>query len=130
MNLAKPDLADQKKLALWAADCAERVLPYFEAQQPDDTRPRQAIAAVRAWQRGELTVSQARAAAFAAHAAARETSGAAIFAARAAGQAAGVAHVPGHARHAAAYALKALAAAGREVEGERAWQEKRLAEIR
>ncbi len=33
---------------LFAADCAERVLPLFEAQRPGDDRPRKAIAAARA----------------------------------------------------------------------------------
>ena len=32
---------------LFAADCAERVLPLFEAQRPGDDRPRKAIAAAR-----------------------------------------------------------------------------------
>ena len=32
---------------LFAADCAERVLPLFAAQRPDDGRPREAIAAAR-----------------------------------------------------------------------------------
>ena len=36
-------------LARWAADCAEHVLALFEDVVPDDTRPRAAIAAARAW---------------------------------------------------------------------------------
>lgn len=50
-------------LAVWAADCAEHVLHLFEAEQPDDPRPRRTIASTRAWARGEMTMSQARAAA-------------------------------------------------------------------
>jgi len=65
-------LADQQREALWAADCAERVLPLFEAAAPTDRHPRSAIEAARAWARGELSVGAARAAAFAAHAAARD----------------------------------------------------------
>ena len=38
------------------------VLPLFEAVRPDDTRPRDAIEAARAWARGELAMMQARAA--------------------------------------------------------------------
>ena len=34
---------DHRALALWAADCAERVLPYFEELYPGDDRPRKAI---------------------------------------------------------------------------------------
>jgi hypothetical protein len=29
-----------KTLAIWARDCAERVLSYFETSYPDDPRPR------------------------------------------------------------------------------------------
>jgi len=45
-----------RSLALWAADCAERVLPYFEEKYPRDDRPRKAIEAARAWARGEIRV--------------------------------------------------------------------------
>ena len=31
--------SDQKILALWAADCAEHVLPFFEEKHPQDDRP-------------------------------------------------------------------------------------------
>ena len=97
--------ADRRAFALRAADCAQRVLPHFEARHPDDGRPRRALDAARAWARGEIAVGEARAAAFAAHAAARAaTDGAARAAARAAGHAAATAHVAGHARHAEAYA--------------------------
>jgi hypothetical protein len=39
---------------LFAADCAERVLPIFETHVPGDTRPREAIVAARAFARGEI----------------------------------------------------------------------------
>lgn len=103
---------EQKQLARWAADCAEHVLPLFEDALPGDDRPRQAIEAVRAWARGELTCGKSRGAAFAAHAAAREAKEkkhpAACAVARACGQAAGVMHMAGHAPHAAAYAQQAV----------------------
>lgn len=41
-------------VALWAADCAERVLPLFEAEAPTVGRPADAIARARAFGRGEL----------------------------------------------------------------------------
>jgi hypothetical protein len=63
-------------------------------------------------------MSQARAAAGHAQAAARELSGAARHAAYAAGQAAAVAHVAAHDLGAAAYAIKAARAAAAEGEGE------------
>src|SRR3972149_762580 len=73
--------SDHRLLALWAAACAEHVLHLFESGQPPDPRPRQAIEQIRAWARGEIKMSQARAAAGAANAAARELSGAARHAA-------------------------------------------------
>ena len=39
---------DHHRLALWAAVCAEHVLPGFEAARPDDLRSRDAIVAARA----------------------------------------------------------------------------------
>jgi hypothetical protein len=48
------DERDHKLLALWAADCAEHVLLYFEKMCPEDDRPRKAIEAARAWARGRL----------------------------------------------------------------------------
>ncbi|MCC6603380.1 MAG: hypothetical protein IT327_09240 [Anaerolineae bacterium] len=103
--------ADHQRLALWAAACAEHVLPLFEAVQPDDPRPRQALEHIRAWARGESTMTQARAAGGHAMAAARTLRGTARFAAFAAGQAAVVAHVAAHELGAAAYAIKAVQAA-------------------
>lgn len=105
-------------LALWAATCAEHVLYLFESEKPSDSRPRHAIEQARAWARGEITMSQARAAAGHAMAAARDLSGAARHAAYAAGQAAAVAHVAAHELGAAAYAIKAACAAAPEGEGE------------
>jgi hypothetical protein len=103
--------SDHRLLALWAAACAEHVLHRFEAVQPSDPRPRQACEQTRAGARGEITMSQARAAAGHAMAAARALSGAARHAAYAAGQAAAVAHVAAHELGAAAYAIKAARAA-------------------
>ena len=110
--------SDHRLLALWAAACAEHVLHVFETVQPSDPRPRQAIEQTRAWARGEITMSQARAAGGHAMAAARELSGAARPAAYAAGQAAVVAHVAAHELGAAAYAIKAARAAAPAIEGE------------
>lgn len=120
-----PDRKDHRLLALWAADCAEHVLPYFEKENPDDDRPRKAIEAARSWARDEIRCGTARAAALAAHAAARDAAeGAARFAARAAGHAAATTHVASHASAAADYAVKAAAAA--EAAREREWQYKRI----
>jgi hypothetical protein len=103
--------ADHHLLAVWAADCAEHVLHLFEEVQPGDDRPRQAIEQARAWARGEVTWTQARKAAFAANAAARDVLGAAKEVAHAAGQAGAVGHVAAHELGAAAYAIRAVRAA-------------------
>jgi hypothetical protein len=114
--------ADHHLLALWAAACAEHVLPLFESMRPDDPRPRKAIEAVRAWTRGELKMMETRALGGHAMGAASDLQGAARHAAYAAGQAAVVAHVAAHELGAAAYAIKAARAAAPEGEGERVGQ--------
>lgn len=48
------DDSDRRLVALWAADCAERVLPLFETEAPDDDRARDGIERTRAYGRGEL----------------------------------------------------------------------------
>jgi hypothetical protein len=118
--------ADRRIVAVWAADCAERVLGLFEAAAPWDRRPREAIGRLRAFARGDLGVAEARRQ-FGAHAAAREVHApVATAAARAAGQAASIPHMGAHALGAAAYAAKAagLAAPDRPeaVSEEVAWQ--------
>src|SRR5512140_2184701 len=124
--------SDHHLLAVWAADCAQHVLHLFEEMQPNDDRPRRAIELARAWARGEITMSQARAAGGHAMAAARELSGAARHAAFAAGQAAVVAHVAAHELGAAAYAIKAARAAALDGQAEEAgrleceWQRAQL----
>lgn len=123
---------DHQLLALWAAACAEHVLPLFESTQPSDPRPRGAIEQIRAWVRGEIAMSQSRAAGGHAMAAARELTGAARHAAFAAGQAAVVAHVAAHELGAAAYAIKAARAVVTVTDVERAgrlecrWQREQL----
>ena len=129
--------ADHRLLAVWAADCAQHVLHFFEEIQPRDDRPRRAIELARAWTRAEIGMSQARAAAGHANAAARALRGAARHAAFAAAQAAAVAHVAAHELGAAAYAIKAARAAATEGRAEAAgrleceWQRAQLpSEIR
>jgi uncharacterized protein YdhG (YjbR/CyaY superfamily) len=123
---------DQRALARWAADCAGHVLRRFEERYPDDDRPRRALAAARAWARGEIRTGEARNAALAAHASARDADDAAArAAARAAGHAAATAHVAGHAGGAADYAIKAAVEAAKPGDAaaaaakEREWQRRR-----
>ena len=101
-------VADRQIVAGWAADCADRVLGLFEAEAPGDRRPRESIARTRAFARGELEVADEIRRRFVGGAAARNLSDpTAAAAARAAGQAAAIAHMGAHAPGAAAYAAKA-----------------------
>jgi hypothetical protein len=103
---------DHRALGLWAAQIAERLLPYFEEQHPDDTRPREAITTLLEWVKtGEFSMQNIRSAALGAHAAAKDVRDdpAASYAAHAAGQAAGTAHVPTHAIGTVLYAIKLAA---------------------
>jgi len=126
---------DQKILALWAADCAERVLPYFEDKYPNDDRPRKAIKTLREWVgTGVFKMSVIRGASLAAHSAAKgKKEDDAIFAAHSAGQAVGTAHVVTHALGASLYAIRAVAAHSGNVDDglvkERNWQLQRLRRI-
>ncbi len=109
---------DQKSLAIWAADCAERVLPYFENAYPNDKRPRKAIEACREYIRtGVFKMADIRKASLDSHAAARaaKQNPAACYAARAAGQAVATAHVAQHAFGPAYYSLKIVAEANSQI---------------
>ena len=130
--------SDHKIVAIWAADCAERVLPYFEEKYPEDNRPRKAIEACRTWARtGVFRMADVRKTALAAHAAAREVKEdhAARSAARAAGQALSTAHVPAHAIAAAVYAATSVRDAANSIDAdiatikERDWQYQHLLKL-
>lgn len=96
---------NDRTLRLFAADCAERVLPLFEQQRPNDNRPRQAVETARRFANGEATRDELAAAWAAARGAAR-----------------------GAARD-AAWAAARAAARGAARDAEREWQVRRLAEI-
>jgi immunity protein 5 of polymorphic toxin system len=122
---------DRREVAAWAADCAERVLVLFETEAPADGRPRDAIARARAFARGELDAAgEIRRRFVAGRAAQAVSSPAAVAAARAAAQAAGVAHMGAHALGAAAYAAKAVGLAAPDraeaVRDEISWQLARM----
>jgi len=131
------DNTDHRTLAVWAIDCAERVLPYFEESFPEDLRPRNAIKTLRDWlESGVFKMAVIRGASLSAHAAAREVGqdNAARSAARAAGQCVATAHVPSHAMGAALYGLqtihRATKADATAVDRELEWQTQRLLELR
>jgi hypothetical protein len=130
---------DKKILAVWAIDCTERVLPYFEENYPDDPRPRDALTALREWiTTGVFHMADIRGASLTSHAAAREVGEdtAARSAARAAGQAVATAHVPTHSLGAAIYARQAVwrattpSEADAAVARERDWQYHHLLALR
>ena len=115
MLKAEFELLHQRSVVRFACDCAERACKRATADQ----RAYAAILAGRGWADGQVTVGEARTAAFAAHAAARQTIiPSAQFAIRSAGHAAATAHVITHAVAAADYAAKSAPDALEE----RAWQ--------
>jgi hypothetical protein len=130
---------DHKTLAVWAIDCAGRVLSYFEEQHPEDGRPRKAIETLQAWiTTGAFKMAAIRKASLDSHAAAREVGedSPARSAARAAGQAVATAHVPRHAYGAAVYAQQAVYRASNPLKAdaavakEREWQYRHLLELK
>jgi len=52
----------EKLVRLFAADCSERALHFFEEKFPEDKRPRQAIAAARKFANGEISQKELAAA--------------------------------------------------------------------
>jgi hypothetical protein len=125
--------ADRRLVAAWAADCAERVLALFEAEAAGDDRPRDAIARARGFAGGELTAAEEIRRRFAAGRAAHSAvTPAGAAAARAAAQAAGVAHMGAHALGAAAYAARAARLGAPDRPGasaeELAWQLGRMSD--
>ena len=106
---------NDRTLRLFAADCAERVLPLFERKHPNDDRPRRAIETARRFANGEATSAELSAARSAAWDAAWDAAGDA--AGSAAGSAAGAA-VRAAARNAA---RDAAGAAARDAAGAAAW---------
>ena len=95
----------EQEQRLIAADFAEHVLPLFEAEYPDDDRPRKSIEAARAFARGEITKEQLAAAWSAAWSAA------------------------GDAERAAAGAAARGAARAAAWAAERSWQQQRIDEV-
>jgi hypothetical protein len=130
--------SDHMVAVTWAADCAKRVLRFFEKEHPKDHRPRMAIEEARTWVRQGKPMKMAviRNASLDSHAAARETDDeAARAAARAAGQAVASVHVAMHALAAAIYAAKAKVLASKSankeavIAKEQAWQYKHLKDL-
>jgi len=129
--------SDHKILATWATNCADRVLHHFEKNYPEDTRPREAIEAGRAWVREDIKMIDARRFAIASHAAARdaEQNPESQAAARSAGHAAATAHVARHSFAASTYAVSSIRDASTSdnemvlIDEEHQWQYSHLLEL-
>ncbi|MBO0979288.1 putative immunity protein [Microbacterium sp. SD291] len=122
---------ERRVAARWATDCAERVLPLFQADAASEQVVKDALARTRAYSAGESTAAaeiSRRLGAGRVAKAASTPAGAA--AARAVGQASAVAHMAAHALGAAGYAVKAVSLAHPEepdaVQDEIDWQLSRL----
>ena len=109
------DPLQQRDLRLFAADCAEHVLPCFEGRHPNDKRPREAIQAAKDFANGILSRGQLKIAADAAYAAANAANAA---------NAADAAYAAAYAANAANAAYAAYAA-----DAERQYQTEKLMEI-
>lgn len=121
---------DKKEALRWALDTAEHTLFKFETVVPDDPRPRNCINLGREWIQNGVPFKTIRAAALAAHAAARAVDDpSAVAAARACGHAIATIHVQTHCIGAALYGLKSCLDEASKRE-ERAWQLTHLAEIK
>lgn len=119
--------AQRRLLAVWAADCAERVLYVFEDETPLDGGPRAAIARARAFASGDLSIATCIRDRFGSGSSVVDArSSPSIAAARAAGQASAVCHMGAHSLGAAAYAaeVKRLITTGSlaDAEDEIRWQ--------
>lgn len=109
-------MAGQKHttMVLWVLACAPRVLALFETRRPDETRPRLALDAGKAWARGKIKMPAARRAILDCHHAATAVAPfdrAGEAAARAIAHAAATVHTQKHAIGLVLYGVTAFALA-------------------
>ena len=101
--------ANRRAMVLWALELAEETARELAEKYPEDPRPREAIAASRAWASGEIKMPIAKQAILSCHAMAKElTNPADIARCHAVGQACSVLHTAGHALGFPLYALTAI----------------------
>ena len=101
--------ANCRVLVLWALELAEETARELAEKYPEDHRPREAIAASRAWASGEIKMPIAKQAILNCHAMAKELADPADIArCHAVGQACSVVHTVGHALGYPMYALTAI----------------------
>ena len=101
--------ANRRALILWALKLAEETAWELAEKYPENHRPREAIAASRAWAAGEIKMPIAKRAILNCHAMAKELgSPADIARCHAVGQACSVVHTAGHALGYPMYELTAI----------------------
>ena len=101
--------ANRRALVLWALELAEETARELAEKYPEDHRPREAIAASRAWASGEIKMPIAKRAILNCHAMAKELAHPADIArCHAVGQACSVVHTSGHALGYPMYALTVI----------------------
>ena len=103
------DQANRRALILWALELAEETTRELAEKYPENHRPREAIAASRAWAAGEIKMPIAKRAILNCHTMAKElTDPADIARCHAVGQACSVIHTVGHALGYPMYELTAI----------------------
>ncbi|NPV92386.1 MAG: hypothetical protein HPY50_16600 [Firmicutes bacterium] len=113
------------RLIRWARECSEHVLPLIGGNI--DARLTHALFIAEEWENGNVPTGHAMKASLGAHTAARDSSDpVAIAVARSIGHAVATAHMADHSLGAPLYALKAVKHAGKSVDEEREWQNRRL----
>ena len=101
--------ANRRALILWALELAEETTRELAEKYPKNHRPREAIAASRAWAAGEIKMPIAKQTILNCHAMAKELAHPADIArCHAVGQACSVVHTAGHALGYPLYALTAI----------------------
>ena len=101
--------ANRRALILWALELAEETARELAEKYPEDPRPREAIAASRAWASGEIKMPIAKQAILNCHSMAKELENPADIArCHAVGQACSVVHTAGHALGYPMYELTAI----------------------
>lgn len=119
---------NHRKLIRWARECSEHILSLVD--KAIDKRLIEALKTAEAWENNKVSTGEAMKASLSAHAVARETADPILkLVARSVGQTVATAHMADHALGGAFYALKAAKFANIQVEKEKEWQNKKLAEL-
>ena len=101
--------ANRRALILWVLELAEETTRELAGKYPEDPRPREAMAASRAWASGEIKMPISKQAILNCHAMAKELADPADIArCHAVGQACSVVHTAGHALGYPMYELTAI----------------------